>query len=104
MPVLLQPNASAHLCPLASPEPDGLSVLLQLGDELIALADHVLVLLVLVVGAICLDDTLAGDAVDCAGDAAGGDEFGEVTRDGQLVHIRWCEWSVDIRTGRGSQR
>jgi hypothetical protein len=52
---------------------------LQLGDQLVALAHHVLVLLVLVVGPVRLDDAVAGDAVDGAGDAAGGDELCEVT-------------------------
>jgi hypothetical protein len=52
---------------------------LQLGDQLVALTHHVLVLLVLVVRPVRLDDALAGDAVNGAGDAAGGDEFGEVT-------------------------
>ena len=65
--------------PLTSPQPDGLAVLLQLGDQLVALAHHVLVLLVLVVGPVRLDDAVAGDAVNGAGDAAGGDELGEVT-------------------------
>jgi hypothetical protein len=51
---------------------------LQLGDELVALAHHVLVLLVLVVGPVGLDDALARDAVDRAGDAARSDELGEV--------------------------
>jgi hypothetical protein len=51
---------------------------LQLGDQLVALAHHVLVLLVLVVGSVGLDDTVARDAVNGAGDAAGGDELGEV--------------------------
>lgn len=64
---------------LASPQPHGLAVLLELGDELIALADHVLVLLVLVVGAVRLDDTLACNTVDGAGDAAGGDEASQIT-------------------------
>ena len=51
---------------------------MQLGDELVALAHHVLVLLVLVVGSVGLDDALARDAVNRAGDAACGDELGEV--------------------------
>lgn len=74
------------LRPLASPQPHGLAVLLKLGDELIALADHVLVLLVLVVGAVRLNHTLACDTVDGAGDAAGGDEAGEITR-GQSQYV-----------------
>jgi len=64
--------------PLASPQPHGLAVLLQFGDQLVALADDILVLLVLVVGPVRLNDATAGDAVNGAGDAAGGDELGEV--------------------------
>jgi hypothetical protein len=52
---------------------------LQLRNQLVALADNVLVLLVLVVGSVRLDDALARDAVNGAGDAAGGNESGEVT-------------------------
>ena len=64
--------------PFAAAKPHGLAVLLQLGNELVTLPHHVLVLLVLVVGAVRLDDALARDAVDGAGDAAGGDEAGEI--------------------------
>lgn len=65
-----------HLTTLATPQPDSLAVLLQLGDELIALLDHIHILLVLVVGSVGLDDAL--DAVDGAGNAVCGDELGEV--------------------------
>lgn len=71
-------GACSLLRPLTPPQADGLAVLLQLGDQLVALAHHVLVLLVLVVGPVGLDDALAGDAVNGAGDTAGGDELGEV--------------------------
>jgi hypothetical protein len=53
-----------------------LAVLLQLGDELITLLDHVCVLLVLVVWSVCLNDAL--DAVNGAWDAVCSDELGEV--------------------------
>src|SRR6266566_3462300 len=62
--------------PLAPPQPHRLAVLLQLGNELVALAHDVLVLLVLVVGPVRLDDALARHAVDGTGDAAAGDELG----------------------------
>jgi hypothetical protein len=71
--------------PLTPPQPDRLAVLLQLGNQLITLAHQLLVLLVLVVGAVRLDDAVAGDAVDGAGDAAGGDELGEVAGSTSLV-------------------
>jgi hypothetical protein len=66
------------LSSFASPESYGLAVLLELGDELVALADDILVLLVLVVRAVRFDDALAGHAVDGAGDAACGNEAGEI--------------------------
>lgn len=47
---------------------------MQLCNQLVTLANDVLVLLVLVIRAVGLDDALAGDTVDGAGDAASGDE------------------------------
>lgn len=64
------------LTTLAAPQPDSLTVLLQLRDELITLLDRVCVLLVLVVWSVGLDDAL--DTVNGAWDAVGGDEFGEI--------------------------
>jgi hypothetical protein len=64
------------LTTFAPPEPDGLTVLLQLGDELVALLDHIHVLLVLVVRTVRLNDAL--DTVDGARDAVRCDELGEV--------------------------
>jgi hypothetical protein len=64
------------LTTLAAPQPDSLTVLLQLRDELVTLLDRVCVLLVLVVWSIGLDDAL--DTVNGARDAVGGDELGEV--------------------------
>ena len=69
---------SPYLRPLTPSQPDRLPVLLQLGDQLVSLAHHILVLLVLVIGPVRLDDAVARDAVNCARDAAGGDELGEV--------------------------
>lgn len=72
---------------LTTSEPYCLAVLLQFGDELIALLDDVIVLLVLVVGSVGLDDALARDAIDSAGDALCGDEFGEITmREISIAH------------------
>ncbi len=68
------------LCPLATPQPDGLPVFLQLSDQLITLSDDVLVLLVLVVGSVGLNDALACHAVDGAGDTAGSNEPGEIAK------------------------
>jgi hypothetical protein len=47
-----------------------LAVLLQLGNQLIALANHILVLLVLVIRPVRLNDALARDTINGTGDAA----------------------------------
>lgn len=65
-----------HLTTLTTPKPNRLTVLLQLGNELITLLDNITILLILIVGAVGFDDTL--DAVDGAGDAVCGDELGEI--------------------------
>lgn len=52
------------LAPFAPPQPHGLAVLLELGDQRIAVLDYIRVLLVLVVGAVRLDDAI--DPVDRA--------------------------------------
>lgn len=83
--VILSPCLAPHLCPFATSQPHSLTVLLQLGNELITLADNILVLLVLVVWTVCLDDAFSSYAVDGAGDSTGGDEAGEVTRLSVLV-------------------
>ena len=69
----------AFLSTLTTPQPDRLSILLQFGDQAIALLDDVGILLVLVIRAVGLDDAV--DAVDGAWDAVCGDEFGEVAVD-----------------------
>jgi len=66
----------SKLTTLAAPQSDCLTVLLQLGNELVALLDNVAVLLVLIVGPVSLDNAL--DAIDGAGDAISGDKFGEI--------------------------
>lgn len=65
-----------QLTPLTTPKTNGLSVLLELGDQGIAVLHHVRVLLVLVVGAIGLNDAV--DAVNGACNAVAGDEFGQI--------------------------
>ncbi len=57
-----------------------LSILLELSDELIALLDHITILLVLVIRTVGLDDAFAGHAIDSARDTTSCDEFGQVTR------------------------
>ncbi len=46
------------LCSLATSQTHSLAVFLEFGDELIALANNILVLLVLIVGSVCLDDAV----------------------------------------------
>lgn len=52
-------GARSLLSSLASTQAHSLAILLQLGDQLVTLAHNVLVLLVFVVWAVGLDDTLA---------------------------------------------
>jgi hypothetical protein len=52
---------------------------LQLRNQLVTLANDILVLLVLVIRTVGLNDAFAGDAVNGARNAAGGDESSEVT-------------------------
>lgn len=63
---------------LTPSQPNCLAVLLKLGNELVSLANDVLVLLILVIRPVGLDDTAARDAVDSAGNATGGNELGKV--------------------------
>jgi hypothetical protein len=70
--LMLGPN----LATLASPQPDRLSVLLQLSDELVTLLDNIHILPVLVVWSVGLDNAL--DAIDGAGNAVCSDELGKV--------------------------
>lgn len=81
----LEPNSITILRALATPQPDGLSILLQLCNQLVALAHDVLILLVLVIRPVGLNDTTARDTVNGAGNAAGGDELSEVTFESKLV-------------------
>lgn len=67
-----------------------MSVLLKLCNKLVTLAHYILVLLILIVGPVRLDYTLATDAVNCAWDTAGSNEASEVTCD---------EWLVDEYLG-----
>lgn len=58
------PDPSTHLTALTAPKTHRLSVLLELGDQRITVLHHIRVLLVLVIGAIGLDDAV--DAIDSA--------------------------------------
>lgn len=49
---------TSPLTPLTASHPNRLAVLLQLGDQLITLLDNIIVLLVLIVRAIRLNDTV----------------------------------------------
>jgi hypothetical protein len=63
--------------PLTPSQPDSLPILLQLGDQRVALLDHVGILLILVVRAIGLNDVI--NPVNGTGDTVGGYKFGEIT-------------------------
>lgn len=67
-----------QLTPLTAPKTNGLSVLLELGNQGIAMLHHIRVLLVLVVGAVRLNDAV--DTVNGARNAVAGDELGKVPR------------------------
>lgn len=79
-----------HLATLAAPQANSLSVLLELGDELVALLHHIDVLLVLVIWAIRLDDFV--DTINCARDAIHGDEVAEIPEDivSHSLRHRYC--------------
>lgn len=64
------------LTPFTPAQPHGLSVLLKLRDQRIALLHHIRVLLVLVVRPIRLDDPV--DSINRACDAVAGNELGQV--------------------------
>ncbi len=64
------------LPPLTPPQPHRLPILLQFRNQPVPHLDHVGILAVLVVRPVGLDDLV--DAVDGAGDAVCGDEFGEI--------------------------
>ena len=66
------------LASFAPPQSHGLAVLLELGDQCIAVLDHIRVLLILVVGSVRLDDPV--DPVDRARNAVVGNELGKITR------------------------
>jgi hypothetical protein len=67
------------LCSLASPQSHGLSVLLQLRNELITLFDDVIILLVLIIWPIRLNDAFACNTVDGTRDTISRNEFCEIT-------------------------
>jgi hypothetical protein len=55
-----------------------LAIFLQLCDELVALLDHVLILLIFIVRAIGLNHTLPGDSINRTRNATSGDESGKI--------------------------
>lgn len=78
-----------HLCkssgicrqsrPFTTPQPHCLAILLKLGDELIALLDHIIVLLILIIWSVGLNDALSSHTVNGAGNTFGCNKFGEIT-------------------------
>ena len=67
-----------HLCPFAPSQSHSLAILLEFRDELIALLDHIIVLLVLVIRSIRLDDTLASHSVDRAWNSLSCNKLSEI--------------------------
>ena len=67
------------LSPFTPSQPYCLTVFLELGDELIALLNHIVVLLVLIVRSVSLNDSLPSHAVDGAGNTFSCNEFGKIT-------------------------
>ena len=76
---------SISLAPFTPPQSHGLAVLLEFGDQRIAMLHHIRVLLVLVVGSVRLDNPI--DSVDRARDAVAGDELGQIPADDQLDFV-----------------
>lgn len=70
------------LSSLAPPQSNCLSIFLQFGNQLITLLNNVIVLLILVVGSVGFDNTLASDAVNGTWDAVCSDEFCQVANGG----------------------
>jgi hypothetical protein len=66
-----------RLTPLTTSQSDGLAVLLKFRDELIALFDDIVVLLVLIVRAISFDNAV--HSIDGARNPARSYEFGKVS-------------------------
>lgn len=74
--IITSRRRETRLATLTATKPDCLTVLLQLGDELITLLDHVSVLLVLVIWPVGLDDAL--DTVNCARNPVCCNESGQI--------------------------
>lgn len=68
------------LCPLATTKSNSLSILLKFCNQLIALSDYILVLLVLIVWSVGFNHTLARYTVNGAGNTACRDEARKITR------------------------
>jgi hypothetical protein len=73
---IYDPSLTSQLRSLTASQPHGLPVLLKLGDKLIALPDHIIILLVLVIRSVRLDNTFPGHTVNSAGNALGCNKLG----------------------------
>lgn len=72
-------SLASPLRPLTPSQSHSLSILLELGDELVPLLDNIIILLILVVWSVGLDDSLPSHTVNGAGDASTGDELSKIT-------------------------
>ena len=81
---IVQPQAHAFnlhpssLRAFTSPQSYSLAVFLKLCDQLIALLDYVVVLLVLIIRSVSLNNSLSSYSIDSAWDAFGCNEFGKI--------------------------
>lgn len=91
------------LCPLTSSQPNRLSVLLQLRDELITLLYNIIVLLVLVIWPIRLNYALTSDTINGAWDTVGCNELCKVTNRDHVSQI-FGQSGNAARTGLGNQQ
>ena len=99
--MLLYIHPSTRSSPLTPPQPNRLSIFLQLGNQRIPLLDDVCILLVFIVGAVGFNDTVY--AVDGTGDAICGYEFGEISMEVLVISTVYWGKMNRIRTGQESQ-
>lgn len=83
------------LTPLAPPQPHGLSILLKLRDQRIALLHHIGILLVLVVRPIRLNNPV--DSINGAGDAVAGNELGQIPVSVSMITLAGAKGLTDPR-------
>jgi hypothetical protein len=66
-------------CSLTTSKSHSLTILLEFGNELVALLHNIIVLLVLVVWSVGFDDALSSHAIDGTWNALGSNKLGKIT-------------------------